>query len=132
LHPSIGQGLAMISWIDVHTHLNMLEVTPVEALAEAKSHGVEQVITIGTQPDDWNLVLNYVTQFRTQVYGTLGVHPHDAEKYNADAEAFLKTHLSWPEIVAVGEIGLDYYYDNAPRDIQKRVFRRQLEIALES
>jgi TatD DNase family protein len=59
------------------------------------------------------------------------VHPHDAQEFDAACEEYMLKHLDLPRVIAVGEIGLDYYYDNSPRDIQQKAFRRQLEIAVE-
>lgn len=118
-----------MTWTDVHTHLQMLEMTPEEAIAESAKHSVERFITIGTGPDDWEFVLEAVDKYQPKVFGTLGNHPHDVEMWDQDADDFLMKHLDHPRIVAVGEIGLDYYYDNAPRDLQQKIFRRQMEIA---
>lgn len=63
------------------------------------------------------------------MYGAVGVHPHDASTYNDDVEAALGELLERPGVIAVGEIGLDFYRDLSPRDIQKTVFRRQLALA---
>jgi len=118
-----------MTWTDVHTHLQMLEMTPEEAIAESAKASVERFITIGTGPDDWEFVLEAVDKYKPKVFGTLGNHPHDVEMWDQDADDFLLKNLDHPRIVAVGEIGLDYYYDNAPRDLQQKIFRRQLEIA---
>lgn len=61
----------------------------------------------------------------------LGVHPHNAEVYDDQLESQLKEYLSHPAVRVLGEIGLDYYYDNSPREVQRDVFRRQLRLAKE-
>lgn len=121
----------MNRWIDIHTHLNFLEHSPEEALRLAAQEGVERMITIGTCPDDHPVVLRLAETHAPQVYCTLGVHPHEAHLFDAATEKFLRDNLNHPRVVAVGEIGLDYYYDNSPRDVQQQAFRRQLEIAAE-
>lgn len=118
-------------FIDVHTHLNMLEMPPEEALKSASDVGVENVITIGTCPDDLPVVLGLAKRFFPKVACTLGIHPHEAELYSAEAEKFIRANASSPEVVAIGETGLDYYYDNAPREHQNEVFRLQMQIAHE-
>jgi TatD DNase family protein len=118
-------------WIDVHTHLNMLDRTPEQALAEARRVGVERVITIGTEPQDLPVVLKLAETLAPAVFCTLGVHPHEAELLTPDTEQFIRTHAGHPRVVALGEMGLDYYYDNAPRELQQQVFRRQLQMAVE-
>lgn len=118
-------------WFDVHTHLNMLEAGPEEGLSRAKAAGVEKVITIGTCPDDWQTVLDLSKKFSENVYCTLGVHPHEATLFDDKAEQFMRANLGFERLVAVGEIGLDYYYNNSPREKQIETFERQMEIAAE-
>lgn len=118
-----------MQWIDVHTHLNMLEMTPEQALQAAGSQSVANVITIGTCPDDLPLVLNLAQKFFPQVACTLGIHPHEAELYTPEVEAYIRQNAAAPEVVAIGETGLDYYYNNAPKEQQIKAFRAQLQIA---
>ncbi|MES2857034.1 MAG: TatD family hydrolase, partial [Bdellovibrionota bacterium] len=119
-----------MGWIDVHTHLNFLKgVTPEEALEQGRAAGVTRFITIGTEPADHEIVLGLATKYFPEVACTLGVHPHEGKIYNDEVEAYLDKIVSRKEVVAVGEIGLDYYYDNSPREEQKDAFRRQLTIA---
>ena len=65
------------------------------------------------------------------LYGAIGVHPHNASGWDADAEATLRRYLARPKCRLLGEIGLDYHYDLSPRDVQRRVFDTQLELAYE-
>jgi TatD DNase family protein len=109
----------MLGWTDIHTHLNMLDI------------GVDRVITIGTHPQDLDLVFNLAKQHHPKVFCTLGIHPHDAKLYNEEVEKKILSLLPTEYVVAVGEIGLDYYYLNSDIETQKQVFRRQLEIALQ-
>lgn len=118
-------------WIDVHTHINMLEQDADTALKNASEFGVERMITICTGHDDYQKVLNYVDQYKPVVFGTLGFHPHDAKTLDASGEEIIRKNANHPRIVAIGEIGLDYFYENSPRDVQKDMFRKQLEIASE-
>src|ERR1043165_2771560 len=106
----------MSTWIDVHTHLNMLEIPADQALAQANAAGVGKVITIGTCPEDWPTVMDFAKKYSDRVFCTWGVHPHEAHLFDEKAETLLKTNLDYKRLVAVGEIGLDYYYDNAPRN----------------
>lgn len=121
----------MTELIDVHTHLNMLELPVAETLAQSAQAGVTRMITIGTGPDDWPLVLGFAKSYFPQVACTLGVHPHDGAVWNADVEVILRNGLKNPEVIAVGEIGLDYFYKNASPEQQLVAFRRQMEIAAE-
>lgn len=118
-----------MEWIDIHAHLNMLEEGVEAAIANAKASGVKKIITIGTEPGDHPLVLDIARKYYPDVYCTLGVHPHDGKVYSEAAGKFIADHLQEPCVVAVGEIGLDYYYDQSPRQEQQEAFRAQLEIA---
>lgn len=117
-------------WIDVHTHLNFLKDMSVEeALVQARAAGVSRFITIGTEPKDHPVVLEIAQKYFPEVACTLGIHPHEGSVYTDEIDAFIDQNLPRPEVVAVGEIGLDYYYDNSPREEQKTAFRRQLTLA---
>ena len=118
-----------MSWTDVHTHLNMLEISPDEALQAAALVGVKHMITIGTTPDDLPLVLALACKYYPVVGCTLGIHPHEAELYTPEVENFIRTHAVEKEVVAIGETGLDYYYNKAPKEKQIAAFRAQLKIA---
>lgn len=118
-----------MTWIDVHTHLNMLEVPAEQALKSASDLGVHNVITIGTCPDDLPIVLGLAKKYFPQVACTLGIHPHEAELWNAEVEKFIRQEALLPHVVALGEMGLDYYYNNAPKDVQIRAFREQMQMA---
>lgn len=118
-----------MSWIDVHTHLNMLEISVEEALEAATQNQVQRLITIGTCPDDLPTVLALGKQYFPQVSCTLGIHPHEAELYSAQMDAYIRQHATEPYVVAIGETGLDYHYNQAPHDVQIAAFRAQLQIA---
>ncbi len=118
-----------MSWIDVHTHLNMLEFPPEETLRLASAQGVEQMITIGTCPDDLPIVLGLAQKFGPRVACTLGIHPHEAELFTPEIEKWIRENAVRPEVVAIGETGLDYYYNKAPKEIQIAAFRAQMQIA---
>lgn len=122
-----------MSWIDVHTHLQMLDGSGAEAVKEARAQGVEYIINIGTSDKDWDDVAKWAEQ--KNIFGALGMHPHEAKDYTDQIEDklkdTLKAGLKHKGIVAVGEIGLDYYYEHSDRNTQKKVFRRQMDIAKE-
>lgn len=119
-----------LKWTDVHTHINMLELSEAEALELARRAGVERMITIGTEPSDHQLVLDLAERGHPRVYAAVGVHPHEAQTYTDEVEQWLLSASKKPGTVALGEMGLDYYYSHAPHDTQREVFRRQLELAL--
>jgi len=118
-----------MSWTDVHTHLNMLEIPPDEALQLATAQNVHNMITIGTCPDDLSTVLSLAKKYGPRVACTLGIHPHEAGLYTEDIGKWIRANATVPEVVAIGETGLDYYYNNAPRDVQIHAFKEQLKIA---
>jgi TatD DNase family protein len=120
-----------MEWIDVHAHLNMLEEGVDGAIANAKAAGVTRIITIGTEPQDHPLVLAIAQKYYPQVYCTLGIHPHEGVHYTEEIGQFIRSHVNDKEVVAVGEIGLDYYYETSPKKEQKDAFRAQLQIAKE-
>lgn len=102
-----------------------------EILARASERGLEGMVTIASDADDAYAVAELVTT-RSDVWGTAGIHPHvaaDAEAGDLDRiEDLLRSRTG---LVAVGETGLDYHYDNSPRPVQRRLFRRQVELAVE-
>jgi TatD DNase family protein len=116
-------------WIDVHAHLDMLEDSPEITLQKAKEAGVSKIVTIGTEPSDHEFVLKTAKQFYPDIYCTLGVHPHQGMMWKDEVGAWIEKHLPEKEVIAVGEIGLDYYYTKSPVEEQKLAFRKQLDIA---
>jgi TatD DNase family protein len=117
--------------IDIHAHLDMLEDTPEIVLQKAKAVGVQKIITIGTEPSDHQYVLDVSAKLYPDVYCTLGVHPHHGAVWTEETADFLNQHLPLKNVVAVGEIGLDYHYNQSPVEEQRHAFRRQLQIAKE-
>lgn len=115
--------------IETHCHLDYLKDRPLaDTLSEAERVNIERVITIAVSPDNLPIVRE-LTQSASFVYGTQGIHPHEAETWTDAVDAEINRHARDEKIVAIGEIGLDYFYDNADRAVQKEVFRRQLQIA---
>lgn len=117
------------TWLDIHAHLNFLENPPEVSIAEAASRGVKRMITIGTEPKDLPVVLEIARKHFPTVACTLGIHPHEAELFTPEIEAFILKEAQSPEVVAIGEIGLDYFYKNSPPETQKAAFDKQLAMA---
>lgn len=122
----------MLEWIDVHCHLDRLEGGAEFALNLAKEAGVQRIITIGTEPGDLPTVIELSEKYAPHVFCTIGVHPHDGVKYTAEVGEYLRANASHPRVVAIGEIGLDYYYDQSPREEQMIAFREQMQIAADT
>jgi TatD DNase family protein len=117
--------------VETHFHLDYLKERPAEEiLAEGRARGVERFITISVEPDNFDSALDLAIA-HPDVYCTRGVHPHEARKVDDESRARLIQGLSHPKVVAVGEIGLDYHYDHSPRDIQKKIFEEQLQLAVD-
>ncbi len=115
---------------DSHCHLTdprLLE--QIDAVVQrARSAGVWPLVTIGCGPDDGERAIELAARF-DDVYATVAVHPHDAKGYSPALLERVEGLLSSPKVVAVGEIGLDYHYDFAPRQAQQASFEAQLRLA---
>jgi len=122
----------MRRWIDSHAHLNLFEIGEVEGiLARAAEAGVFRIVVPSTGPDDFEITLRLGRQYPERVSTALGIHPHEASCFDAEAGRRLEAGLEEPGVVAIGEIGLDYHYMNSPREDQIAVLERQLDIAIE-
>lgn len=117
--------------IETHCHLDYLDQEHLQqTLQRSREVGIDRIITIAVSADNLDRVLA-LTRVAADVWGTQGIHPHEAESFDAAAEAKIREHAQDPRIVAVGEIGLDYFYDHADRAVQRQAFARQLAIAVE-
>jgi TatD DNase family protein len=112
--------------IDTHAHLDACAQPADVLVARAREAGVTRIVTVGTGPDSWRATLA-IAERHEGVYAALGLHPHEAADEGALDQ--LRDALAHPRAVAVGETGLDYYRDYAPRGAQRRVFDAQLELA---
>jgi TatD DNase family protein len=117
-------------FVDSHCHLEMEEFDKGRdrVIDLALAQGVSHMLTVGTEERYFTKVLEIVESYPA-VYGAVGIHPHNAETYTDAVEDAIRRLLVHPRIVGYGEIGLDFYRDYAPRDIQTRVFKRQLKVA---
>jgi len=115
--------------IDTHAHLTALD-DPDEAIERAAESGVTRILTVGTSVEDVRRALE-LAERHDGVFAILGIHPHEAGTATEADLAALHELLEHPKAVAVGETGLDWYRDYAPRDDQRRVFAAQLELAAE-
>ena len=93
--------------------------------------GVEFVVNIGCDVPTSRLCLDLAEKYPL-FYAAVGIHPQDADRFDENTIADLKEQLKHPKAVAIGEIGLDYKYENAPRDVQKKVFRALMDLARET
>jgi len=100
-----------------------------QVLQRARQVGVQRIIITGTSLDGSRQALELARRFPTQLFATAGVHPHHAMDFVADNASGLRELALAPEVLAVGECGLDFFRDYSPRDIQLEVFEAQLSIA---
>lgn len=121
--------------IDSHCHLDSERFTSdqAEVIERAQAAGVERMMSIGTGdgPPDIEVAVRVADRFEC-VWATVGVHPHDAAKAEAETYPHIAELLKHPKVLALGEIGLDYFYDHSPRDVQKDVFVEQMRIAADA
>ena len=115
--------------IDSHAHLYYDSYRDLpEVLERAEEAGVTQIICIGTDLQSSEKCIE-LAEKHPQLFATVGIHPHEAKMAPVQYLNFLENFLHHPKVVALGEIGLDYHYNHSSPDIQKRVFREQLELA---
>jgi TatD DNase family protein len=119
-------------FIDSHAHLegHCFDSEREEVIARARAAGIETIVAIGNGdgPVNFDCGILLAEQYEF-IYATIGIHPHDAKL--ADQAAFdrMAELAKRPKVIAWGEIGLDYYYDHSPRELQQRVFIHQMELA---
>ncbi|NQV97602.1 MAG: TatD family hydrolase [Acidimicrobiaceae bacterium] len=118
----------LLEWVDTHCHVTDEEIPggTDTALTAARAAGVKRIITIGTNATTSRLAIEVASQ-HSDVWATVGLHPHDA-KLGLDG---LRELLSEPRVVAIGECGLDYYYDYSDRKVQREMFAAQIALAHE-
>lgn len=116
---------------ETHCHLDYLKENTLKDVFEKSAvAGVNKFLTIAVEPDNYDVVRELSERFESVFY-TQGTHPHDAKLMNDEAYKKIRERASDPKMLAVGEIGLDYHYDNSPRETQKEVFSKQLQLASE-
>jgi TatD DNase family protein len=117
--------------VETHCHLDYLgEEALADTLAAAAGVGIERVVTIAVAPANLATVRR-IAETDPRVWCTQGIHPHEAGSYDPAVEAAIRQGAAHPRVVAIGEIGLDYYYDHADRGAQRDAFARQLALAAE-
>jgi TatD DNase family protein len=116
-----------VSLIDTHAHLDFgqFDADREPVLERARAVGVETIVNVGTDVGSSRQALALTAAY-DMVYAAVGMHPHDAKRLDGAALAELRASAQQPKVVAVGEIGLDFYRDRSPRDVQRRAFRAQL------
>lgn len=118
---------------DTHAHLHDADFAGdrVEVLARARTAGIARLLTVGTDPEASREAVA-LAEAHADVYAAVGIHPHDAAHADDAALAQITTLVRARKVVAVGEIGLDYYRNLSPREAQARALRAQLALAREA
>ena len=114
--------------IDSHTHLSFCDPPDAELVANAVEAGVERIVTVGTNSESCRAALRAAEDF-PQVYAAIGRHPNEASGFDDADLAELEALAAHERCVAIGETGLDYYRDGAPREDQRRAFVAQIGLA---
>ena len=117
---------------DTHTHLNVEEFLgrEEEELTLAAEMGVTRMNIVGFDKPTIERAIELADKY-DQLYATIGWHPTEAGTYTEDIENYLLEKLKHPKVVALGEIGLDYHWMTAPKEVQEQVFRRQIQLSKE-
>jgi len=133
----VNRHSSLVSLIDTHCHLEMdeFDTDREEVIKRAKDAGIEAIITIGSDLEGSKGAVE-LSERLDFIYATIGIHPHDAKDFSEDIynqiKKWAKGGCAGGKVVAIGEIGLDYHYENSPKEIQKDVFKKQLALAIET
>ena len=116
--------------IDSHCHLNYegLAERQAEVLDKARARGVRGFLNISTRQKEWGAVIG-VAERHADVWASVGVHPHEADAHPDLGAAALVEHANHPRVIAIGECGLDYYYDKSDRQAQRERFEAHIDAA---
>src|ERR1700749_4362596 len=125
--------IGSLTLVDSHCHLDFPDFSSEldAVVARARAAGLARMVTISTRVRRFAGVLSIAERF-PEVYCSVGTHPHYAHEELDVTAADLVAHAQHPKVVAIGEAGLDYHYDNSPREAQERGFRTHIAAARES
>ncbi len=119
--------------IDSHCHLEykgLVEDQPA-VLERARKAGVGAFLNISTKQSEWDQVVGTAMR-ESDVFASVGIHPHEADQHADLGRAVLLAATDNPRVIAIGETGLDYYYDHSDRETQQRLFRMHVDVARET
>ncbi|MAF28890.1 MAG: LuxR family transcriptional regulator [Croceicoccus sp.] len=116
--------------IDSHCHLNYkgLIERQADVLAQARARGIGGFLNISTRQSEWGDVIA-TAEREADVWASVGIHPHEADKHADLSADQLLAATDHERVIAIGETGLDYYYDHSDRDAQRRLFRMHIDVA---
>ena len=118
--------------IDTHSHINFDDYKENfnSFLEDIKNNDVEAVIIPGVEPATFDEIVSYCEKYE-MLYGAIGIHPSEAKTFDENSEKRICELVKHNKIIAIGEIGLDYYWEQETKELQKEVLRKQLKIAEE-
>jgi TatD DNase family protein len=116
--------------IDTHVHLDdkRYNGTAAEIVGDFETDGIEYVINASYDRESLLNGIGFADKFQ-RVYASIGMHPHDAKGFDEEFMQLMRQYAKHPKVVSVGEVGLDYFYDHSPRQVQRDVFAAQIELA---
>lgn len=115
--------------VDSHCHLDYFKDNEIEAiLAHANAAGVGEMVTIGTRLTQSDTVRR-IAESHANIWATVGIHPHNAAEHPVPTPEAIAAEADHPKVIGIGESGLDYFYDKAPRDVQQDSFRAHIRAA---
>jgi TatD DNase family protein len=119
--------------VDSHCHLEYkgLVEDRDSVLERARAAGVGAFLNISTRQSEWDQVVGTAAR-EADVFASVGIHPHEADAHQDLGRAALLEATHHPKVIAIGETGLDYYYDKSDREVQKRLFRMHIDVARET
>jgi TatD DNase family protein len=119
--------------VDSHCHLEYKGLVEDRegVLARARAGGVRAFLNISTRQSEWAQVVGTAAR-ETDVFASVGIHPHEADAHQDLGRAALLEATRHPKVIAIGETGLDYYYDKSDRDTQKSLFHMHIDVARET
>jgi TatD DNase family protein len=119
--------------VDSHCHLEYKGLVEDQAavIARARAAGVGAFLNISTRKSEWDQVIATAVR-EPDIFASVGIHPHEADAHADLGRATLLTATSHPKVIAIGETGLDYYYDKSDRETQKALFRMHIDVARET
>lgn len=120
-------------FIDSHCHLNYkgLVEQEREVLARARANGVQGMLNISTRESEWDAVIG-LAEREPAVWASIGIHPHEADQHGDMTSAKLVEKARHPDVIGIGETGLDYFYNYSDREQQQACFRQHIVAARES
>lgn len=117
--------------IDTHAHINTEKFTNDidEVILSAKNDGIKNIIIPGIEKAEFQSIIDLIEKYPDYIYCGIGIHPHSAKELNDEVLAEIEQRAKHKSVVAIGEMGLDYYYDFNPKSVQKEAFRKQIQLA---